>query len=88
MTPVLMLASFGAVWSRTAARVFLPLASALAVVNGMVGFFYHARGVSRRAGGLKKPLYNIMYGPPILAPLMFAASGAIGLLASLLRRAK
>jgi hypothetical protein len=88
MTPILVLASFSAVWSRTAARVFLPLASALAVINGMVGFFYHARGVSRRAGGLKKPLYNIMYGPPILAPLMFAASGAIGLLASLLRRAK
>jgi hypothetical protein len=29
-----------------------------------------------------------MYGPPILAPLLFAASGALGLLASLMRREK
>jgi hypothetical protein len=87
-TPILMTAGFGAIWSRTLARTFLPLASALAVINGCVGFFFHARGVRRRPGGLKKPLYNIMYGPPILAPLMFAASGCIGLLASLLRRAR
>lgn len=38
-------------------------------------------------GGLKLPLYNIIYGPPIFAPLLFAASGFLGLLASLLRRA-
>ena len=85
-TPILMAAGFGAIWSRMIARTFLPFASALAVINGCVGFFFHARGVRRRPGGLKKPLYNIMYGPPILAPLMFAASGCIGLLASLLRR--
>ena len=50
------------------------------------GFYYHARGVVRRPGGLKKPLYNIIYGPPIFAPLLFAACGTIGLLASLMRR--
>jgi hypothetical protein len=37
---------------------------------------------------LKKPLYNIVYGPPLFAPLLFAASGLLGLLASLLRREK
>jgi hypothetical protein len=42
--------------------------------------------VTRKPGGLKKPLYNIMYGPPIFAPLLFAACGFVGLLASLLRR--
>jgi hypothetical protein len=88
LTPLLMMAGFGAIWSRTIARIFLPLTSALAVLNGLMGFFYHARGVSRRSGGLKKPFYNIMYGPPILAPLLFAASGCIGLLTSLLRREK
>jgi hypothetical protein len=51
-----------------------------------VGFGYHARGVVRRPGGLKKPIYNIIYGPPLFAPLLFAACGALGLLASLLRR--
>ena len=39
-------------------------------------------------GGLKLPFYNVMYGPPIFAPLLFAASGFMGLLASLLRRAE
>jgi hypothetical protein len=29
-----------------------------------------------------------MYGPPIFAPLLFAAAGFLGLMASLLRREK
>ena len=37
---------------------------------------------------LKMPVYNIIHGPPIFAPLLFAAAGFIGLLASLLRREK
>ncbi|HTI13758.1 MAG TPA: hypothetical protein VL461_04185 [Dictyobacter sp.] len=88
LTPMLMIAGIGTIWSRTCARILLPLTSMLAIINGMVGFLYHARGIRRQAGGLKKPFYNMLYGPPILAPLMFAASGCIGLLASLLRRAK
>jgi hypothetical protein len=60
----------------------------LALLSGAVGFFYHARGVLRRPGGVKLPLYNILYGPPIFAPLLYAATGFLGLLASLLRRAK
>lgn len=87
MTPVLMIAGFGTIWSRTIARTLLPLASVLALLNGGIGFLYHVRGVLRRPGGLKLPLYNVMYGPPIFAPLLFAASGFLGLLASLLRRA-
>jgi hypothetical protein len=87
LTPAVMIAGFGAVWSRTVARTLLPLTSALALLSGAVGFFYHARGVLRRPGGAKLPLYNILYGPPIFAPLLFAATGFLGLLASLLRRA-
>lgn len=88
LTPAVMVAGFGTLWSRTIARTLLPITSALALISGMVGFFYHARGVLRRPAGLKKPLYNILYGPPIFAPLLFAATGFLGLLASLLRRAK
>jgi hypothetical protein len=55
-------------------------------LDGGVGFFYHVRGVLRRPGGLKKPIYNVVYGPPIFAPLLFAACGVIGLLACLMRR--
>lgn len=87
LTPVLMIAGIGTWWSRTIARTLLPLASVLALLNGGIGFLYHVRGVIRRPGGLKKPFYNIVYGPPIFAPLLFAASGFLGVLASLLRRA-
>lgn len=87
LTPVIMVAGIGAVWSRGIARTLLPLASALALLNGGIGFFYHVRGVLRRPGGLRLPLYNVLYGPPIFAPLLFAATGFLGLLASLLRRA-
>lgn len=88
LTPAVMIAGIGSVWSRTVARTLLPLTSALALLSGALGFFYHARGILRRPGGIKLPLYNILYGPPIFAPLLFAATGFLGLLASLLRRAK
>jgi hypothetical protein len=62
--------------------------SVAASADAAVGFFYHARGVLRRPGGRKHLLYNVMYGPPIFAPLLFGAAGMLGLLASLLRRRK
>lgn len=88
LTPAVMIAGIGSVWSRMVARTLLPLTSALALISGGLGFFYHVRGVLRRPGGAKLPLYNILYGPPVFAPLLFAATGFLGLLASLLRRAK
>ena len=85
--PILFVAGVGTVWKAWVGRTLLPLASALAILDGTIGFYVHARGIVRRPGGLKLPLYNLMYGPPIFAPLLFAASGFMGLLASLLRRA-
>ena len=79
-------AGIGAVKSPRVARTLLPAASLLALADGSIGFFYHARGVLRRPGGLRMPFYNVMYGPPIFAPLLFAACGFLGALASLLRR--
>lgn len=86
LTPALMAAGVGAIKSRRIANTVLPITSALALADGAVGFYYHARGIVRRPGGTKKPLYNILYGPPIFAPLLFAACGFLGLMASLLRR--
>lgn len=86
LSPLLIGASLGAVKSRKVAHTWLPALSLTAILDGGIGFFYHARGVVRRPGGLKRPLYNIIYGPPIFAPLLFAASGFLGVLASLLRR--
>ena len=87
LTPLLFVAGIGAIRSRVIARTMLPIVSLLAMLDGAVGSFYHVRGMLRRPGGLKYPLYNLMYGPPVFAPLLFAASGFLGLLASLLRRA-
>lgn len=86
VSPMLMAAGVAALKSKRAAHTVLPAVSALAMLNGSIGFGYHVRGVFRRPGGSKKLLYNIIYGPPVFAPLLFAASGFLGVLASLLRR--
>jgi hypothetical protein len=86
IAPILMIAAALSIRSPRAARTFLPVASIAAIVDGGVGFFYHVRGVFRRPGGSKKLLYNVLYGPPIFAPLLFAACGVLGLLACLMRR--
>jgi hypothetical protein len=86
IAPALMIAAGASIKSPKVARTWLPAISALAMVDGGVGFLYHVRGVMRRPGGLKKPIYNILYGPPIFAPLLFAACGMLGLLACLMRR--
>jgi hypothetical protein len=86
IAPLLMISAAWSMKSPRAARVVLPIASFAAIVDGGVGFYYHARGVFRRPGGSKKLVYNILYGPPIFAPLLFAACGVLGLLACLMRR--
>ena len=86
VAPALMASALGAIKSRRVAHTWLPAMSVLAIVDGSVGCVYHARGILRRPGGLSKPLYNLVYGPPLFAPLLFAACGFLGLLASLLGR--
>ncbi len=86
LTPLLMASAGGAIKSRCIANTALPIASALALADGAIGFYFHARGIAQRPGGIKKPLYNILYGPPIFAPLLFAACGFLGLMTSLLHR--
>jgi phosphate/sulfate permease len=88
MTPIQFGVCVGAIFSEGVAPKLLPASSGLALVNGTIGFGYHVRGILRRSGGTKTWLYNILYGPPVFAPLLFAACGALGLLASLLRREK
>jgi hypothetical protein len=86
IAPLLMLAAALSLRSPRAARTVLPVMSVAAVLDGGVGFYYHARGVFRRPGGAKKLVYNVLYGPPLFAPLLFAACGVLGLLACLMRR--
>jgi hypothetical protein len=86
LAPALAAAAFASVKNPRLATTALPALSVLASADAAVGFYYHGRGVLRRPGGSKHLLYNIMYGPPIFAPLLFGAAGMLGLLASLLRR--
>ncbi len=86
IAPLLMAAAGAAIPNKRVAHTLLPAVSALACADGAVGTYFHARGIVRRPAGLRKPLYNLIWGPPLFAPLLFAASGFVGLLASLLRR--
>jgi hypothetical protein len=86
LTPLMLAATLGARRNARIANTLLPLASAVLMLDGAVGFGYHSRGILTRSGGEKKPLYNILYGPPIFAPLLFAACGLLGMMAYLMRR--
>lgn len=88
VAPLLAATSIVAIKHRKVATRFLPIVSALAAADAAVGFYYHARGIARRPGGRKHVVYNILYGPPIFAPLLFGAAGVFGLLTSWLRRSK
>ncbi len=85
---LLVAGGFGAVKSPDIAKTLLPAASILAIADGSLGFYYHARGVLRRPGGRKLLFYNLMYGAPVFAPLLLGACGFLGLLASVLRRSR
>ena len=63
------------------------LAELSALADGTLGFYYHVRAALRRPGGIGQPLYNALYGPPLFVPLLLAASGFLGLVATFLRRA-
>jgi hypothetical protein len=88
LSPLLAAAAFASVKNRKIASAALPAISLAAMADAGIGFFYHARGILRRPGKAKHLVYNIMYGPPIFAPLLFGAAGMLGMLASLLRKRK
>ena len=84
--PVGAMAGVAGFCSRRMAKTALPLASAAIVVNGVQGFYLHARGISQKPGGWSNARYNLEMGPPLLAPLMVTMVGGMGLLAAILRR--
>jgi hypothetical protein len=85
-TPPLVAAGVAGVFSERAARTLLPALSAVYALDGLIGIVTHVRGVRRRPGGFAEPLYNIVMGPPLLAPGSLAMVGTAGLLAALMRR--
>lgn len=88
VTPPIVVAGIAGVFSRRAAKTWLPIASAIYTATALAGLFFHIRGVHRRPGGWREATYNVVMGPPTLAPGLLAMVGGMGLLAALLRRAK
>lgn len=86
ITPALTAAGIAGVFSRRAAKTFLPIVSLAVVANSLQGQYLHLRGISQRPGGWRLARYNAEMGPPTFAPLLFALVGGMGLLASVLRR--
>ena len=86
LSPLLGAAGFAGVGSERAARTVLPAVSALYCLDGLIGVYTHVQGVRKRPGGFREPLYNIVMGPPLLAPGSLALVGAMGLAAAAARR--
>ena len=86
VTPPVMVAGIGGVFSRKWAKTYLPITSLIYTANGLLGEYYHARGVARRPGGFQQASYNLAMGPPIMAPGLMTIVGMLGVLAALLRR--
>jgi len=86
LTPPLVAAGVAGVVSERAARTALPLVAALYTLDGLIGVITHVRGVRRKPGGFQEPLYNLVMGPPLLAPGSLVMVGAIGLAAPLFER--
>lgn len=64
------------------ARRGLPAASTALLLDGVLGFGFHIRGIARKPGGWRIPINNIVMGPPLFAPLLLGIGGVLGLVAS------
>ena len=90
LTPPLLAAGVAAALpgGERVARTALPAAGALYALNGLIGTVLHARGVARKPGGFSEPTYNLVMGPPLLAPGSLCLVGAMGILAAVMKREK
>ena len=86
LTPPLTAAGVAGFRSEQAAKTVLPALSALYALDGLIGVITHVRGVARKPGGFGEPAYNLVMGPPLLAPGSLVMVGGMGLLAPILRR--
>jgi hypothetical protein len=86
LTPPLTAAGVAGVASERAARIALPLVSALYFLDGLVGIVTHVQGVRKRPGGFGEAHYNLVMGPPLLAPGSLCLVGALGLAAAVVKR--
>ena len=88
LAPPLTVAGIAGFYSERAAKTWLPAISALWALDGVIGVLTHIRGVQKRPGGFKEPTYNLVMGPPLLAPGSLCLVGAMGIVAAVMRREK
>ena len=86
LTPPLTAAGIAGVVSRRAAQTWLPALGALYALDGAIGVWTHFLGVRKKPGGFREPTYNLVMGPPLLAPGSLCLVGALGILAGLVKR--
>ena len=68
------------------AATFLRYTSWITLLDGLIGFGFHVRGIARKPGGWRMPIVNLVMGPPVFAPLLFGTSAYLGVIASYLQR--
>ncbi|HZP73431.1 MAG TPA: hypothetical protein VFA97_08655 [Gaiellaceae bacterium] len=88
LTPPLTAAGVAGFVSEKAAKTALPLVSGLYFLDGLIGIVTHIQGVRKRPGGFKEAHYNLVMGPPLLAPGSLCLVGALGLAAAIVKREK
>ncbi|MTV48093.1 hypothetical protein GJ688_03740 [Heliobacillus mobilis] len=67
------------VWDSVLLRWLFLFALIGELASGLMGFYYHSRGISQRVGGWE--VHNIMVGPPPILPVVVSALSLLGLLA-------
>jgi hypothetical protein len=88
LTPPLVLAAVAGFYSERAANRWLPVFGALYAVDGVVGIVTHIQGIRKRPGGFGEASYNLVMGPPLLAPGALTMIGGLGVVAAIARREK
>jgi hypothetical protein len=88
LTPPLTAAGLAGFVSEKAAKTILPAVSALYFLDGLIGMVTHVQGVRKRPGGFQEAHYNLVMGPPLLAPGSLCLVGALGLAAAIVKREK
>src|SRR3954453_1767644 len=86
LTPPLTAAGVAGYASEKAAKTVLPAVTPRASPDGLAGTVTHVRGVRKRPGGSREAHYNLVMGPPLLAPGSLCLVGALGIAAAVVKR--
>jgi hypothetical protein len=88
LTPPLTAAGVAGFFSERAAKTALPVLSGLYFADGLIGVITHFEGVRKKPGGFREATYNLVMGPPLLAPGSLCMVGALGIVAAVVKREK